>query len=180
MVISCTAYGLAPLATPETPSTSAPLNEEVQIGQPLDINPEKSTSLKPAEKQVCNEAAPAPSETKKCNGCGENKSLEKFKTNGGKPDGTKYRMATCRDCMDKKKYDKKFQGSVSSVVSASSLANIKREPTKNDIMLQASKGLSMLVDLYHPDNDEIKRMKIQIIDKAVGISSKAVNVISEI
>lgn len=147
MVISCIAYGLVPS------STSVPFDEEIQIGTPLNVIPEKSIPdiLSP----IIDSTSSIGQSSKICNSCGENKSLAKFKTNGGKPDGTKYRMATCRECMEKKKFNKKFQGSI---ISDGSCVDPKfSTPTKKD-------------RLY--ETDEIKIRKLQAIDKAVKVISE--------
>lgn len=76
----------------------------------------------------------APSETKSCTSCGETQGVEKFKTNGTKPDGTKYRMATCRNCTDRQKAERLISD-------AGGNASVSG-PSKNDILLELARGLS--------------------------------------
>jgi hypothetical protein len=66
------------------------------------------------------------SSTKRCKSCQEDLPETKFKTNGNKSDGTRSRMATCRDC--------------SSSTTSSSKASIStRESASQDDMVRMKK-----------------------------------------
>lgn len=49
-------------------------------------------------------------DSKCCKVCGETKDDTKFKINGKKKDGSDYRSATCRDCLDLRALEKKLGG----------------------------------------------------------------------
>lgn len=119
--------------------------------RPLSVSP----CRKPIPESLKKGRAPSesPSETKSCTSCNEVLAMEKFKTNGSKPDGTKYRMATCRNCMDRQKAERLMSESICGGSSGTS---------KNDILLELARGLSKLSENINKVSSDMTTMSCNI------------------